>query len=366
MRKNIAAFIILILCNFHANADIVTTPGSGEVFTTRLSGTMNVVVSGQGNWLCDQAYTMGILGGLTEISQNDYGTTTDGVYGVKYSPWPESDTVLTLKGSTTTNRVQGASGTGIVSNLTINWINGKPQSLPAVYNNCYGSYPWLVTPEYTGGSNRGNGTVSVNLTLSVHVGPNAVRGNTYTPRNSTVKTYVRDGQNEITSATLPNVMIPGSPSCAISAPGVIDFGQVDVTKAEGQGSFILGVQKGDFIVNCSSPLATTTAAATVRVSTLNYTNNNLLDIFIGSNRVVANVSGFIGPGIPGNGTCNQAEINASPATIWYKGANIDKPIGDLKVGQNKIPYLFTLCSNNRTAESRGKGTGKATLNLFWD
>lgn len=356
MKSFVKFFPFLIFMSSHTYADITTYPGKGDVFDTSLSGTINIQVSGQGNWVCSQPYTAGIVStSNSSYSSSSYGTTSDGVYGLVYKPWPASDTVVTLNGTTTTNRTSGATQNGIVSNYQVSWVNGKP-SASTVYSECLISYPWNLTPSYTSGSQRGNGTSTVNLVATVHVGPNAVKGATYTPTFSILRYYVRDATSGINSQLLPNVTVISPMTCSILPLSEVDFGTVNLTGKS--NNELLATGSTELTINCNS---VDSQSATTNVTT-SFSGNFIsgsptqLSILSPDNSVMGYIRGKYS--LEENG-CNSNPLN----DIYFNNLN-SKVLNNVGVGQTKIPISWSLCNNG--AGLFGEGNAQATVNVSWD
>lgn len=354
MRKNIAALPILFFISCSSFGDIITFPGKGDIFSTPLVGSLSIQVSAQGNWVCSQPYSAGIVNSSSSsVSSNSFGTTSDGVFGLKYLPWPQSDTVVTLNGSTTTNRTSSASGNGVVSNLQVTWTGGKPAA-PSLYNECLGSYPWNLTPPSSG--SRGSGSSTANLTATVHVGPNAVKANTYKPTYSVLRYWVRDAVNNINTAVLPDITVTSPLSCTILPLPIIDFGVVNLSGKT--NNTLLASKSTNLTINCTSTeglIATTNVTTTFSgVSPAGYKGQLALV------NDTASIMGYIrGRYITDDGTCTVDSVNE----VVFDSSK-PRVTNNVGIGQTQIPITWSLCSND--SNLFGEGTAQATVNMTWD
>ncbi|MBI6194742.1 hypothetical protein ABN255_18780 [Providencia rettgeri] len=356
MKSFIPLLPFIIFINFNSYADITTYPGKGDVFNTPLSGSINIQVSAQGNWVCSQPYTAGIVStSNSSYSSSSYGTTSDGVFGLVYKPWPASDTVVTLNGTTTTNRTTSATGAGIVSNYQVSWINGKP-SASSSYSECLTSYPWNLTPTYTSGSNRGSGSSTANLVATVHVGPKAIKGATYSPTLSNLRYYVRDATSGFNTAQLPNVTIVSPMTCSILPIAEVDFGIVNVTGKSNNEQ--LATSSTELTINCNSADSQTITTNITTSFSGNYINNNptQLGILSSTNAVMGYIRGQYSTE---NGTC----VSNPSKDVYFNNTN-NKVLNNIGVGQTKIPISWSLCNNS--AGLFGEGNAQATVNVSWD
>lgn len=367
MKKLFLLYIpIIMLVSFNSHGeDIIASPGQGVVSEIALSGTSTISVGANGNWVCSQPYTAGVTSNTGEpFSASDFGTTSDGVFGLKYLPWPDSDTVVTLDGTTTTTRT-GVSGTGYVApNTKFNWVNGIPSGVGSAYTSCLSTYPWNLTP-MPSTTNRGNGSTTVNLTEKVHVGPNAVRNNTYTPSTTSLSYYVRDS-TRITSAVLPTIMIADPLECTISPPDTITFGEINITSASnGQVLAYSGIK--NLQVNCLYNGANSrpaTIQVTGNVGRYTDTLRMYWDDSSVSTDTPAEIRGFIGAPLPSAGECNGKNNGYTNYITFQASANQQISIGNLSTGTNIIPYSFSLCSNGIQAD--GDANAQAVINLTWN
>ncbi|EIY1065519.1 hypothetical protein MME56_004576 [Escherichia coli] len=362
MRKYFSVIAIIMFVSISSYGEIITVkPGQGVVRESPISGilTIKVVAGSNGNWTCSQPYTAGIVDSTgISISSSSFGTTSDGVFGLKYLPWPDSDTVVTVYGTTKTTRY--GSGTGYIApDTTYNWSNGKPTGVPSAYSSCLSSYPWNLTP-MPSGMDRGNGSTDSNLIAKIHVGPKMILSKKYTPATPSLRYTVRDAGTFLSSGALPTLVDPLV--CSIIQPDIITFGEVNITKIiNGQVLAYSGLK--NLQVNCdgADSLATISVTGTPgsQVNTLKMVMKDSPD-----SPAPAEIRGFIGSGNwPNSGFCDD---NSS----FTGGVNFDATknqkiiIGSLTKGINNIPYSFTLCSTGE--KNSGEADSTATINITWN
>ena len=150
--------------------------------------------------------------------------------------------------------------------------------------------------------------------------------------------------------------------CSVSTPPLINFGNVDIS---GRKDFdLLGVNNGELHVTCTGGVSTTTATATARIrgTTGRYTNTLKMDLSSGGESP-AEIRGFIGQGINLAGAC--ADQTNYPGWIQFdSGKNQSISIGKFNVGQNNIPYSFSLCATGKNG--LGPAKAQATINIDWE
>lgn len=357
MKKKIATFVILFSFNLYVYADVSYLPGNGEIFSTSLSGnaTIQVEQGSQGNWICSQPYTAGIVNAQSAsgIPADNFGTTSDGVFGLKYLPWPQSDTVITLQGSTKTNRVSGATGAGIVSNLSINWIDGKPLSPPSIYNECLNSYPWNLTPfESAGFSNRGNGSTTSDLKVSVYIGPSANSGK-YTPIYPILNYFVRDATRRISSASLPVINIKTPLNCAINQPTLVNFGVVN----QNITGMLLSSHQDNLNIRCQGDYS-----SNLKIS-FSYNSDGLISkneipLKNNDNKTMAVIRGHYGDSF--SQTCSSYDNN----DVLFDGS-VSQIKNNIGSGTLTTPITWSLCRYGSELYT-GKGSAQATMIIDWE
>lgn len=150
-------------------------------------------------------------------------------------------------------------------------------------------------------------------------------------------------------------------SCTISAPLAINFGTIpggDIKK----NSYI-AQKTGNLNINCNGDAQDITS---VKVQVLGATEgySHILPLYNDSKLLApGEVRGWINR--PEDQTCSGFAsatngLDFGDGSKWYSG-------GELKGGNNTIPYVFNLCGSGKNqAKNLGHASATATVNVSWD
>lgn len=359
MKKTLFLLKMIFLSFNSYSETLLVKPGDGLVKQYSLSTTLTISVTGNGNWVCSQPYTAGIVNqdGRNFLA-NQFGTTSDGVFGLKYLPWPESDSVVSISGTTKTTRTGvGVSGTGYIApNTTFTWSNGKPVA-GSEYSECLNSYPWILTPMPSGNS-RGNGSSTSSLTQRIYIGPNAIPGE-YNPDATALAYYVRDSSRYVSPDPLPSISVSAPMVCSIKQPGLINFGTINLNDSENK---LLAYKNDDLTVNCQSSSASVKSPITISLSFSAadvYADNKKLKMRINSdNNEAAYIRGRLAA--PLDGACG-AYVGSNDV-LFDGSVNKTYSVGD---GQTIIPLTWSLCKSGGDYFF-GAASAQATVSINWD
>lgn len=158
-------------------------------------------------------------------------------------------------------------------------------------------------------------------------------------------------------------------ACTISAPPVIDFGQVNLWNFAGNSTGqpggarkdVLGVVDGELGINCNGDSSSQRSGVlTMTGVTRKYGNDLEVRMDATDSLAPATVRSSFGTRRPGCATGGTTFSNSS--------SNSNKvEIPELSVGQTNIPYRFSLCSFPEGGINLfGSASATATMTLDWD
>lgn len=313
------------------------------------------------------AYTYPMQTTVGTASSTQWGQV-DGKWGIIVAP----GILMTLEGTTEVSVSQPK--VSATYRFSINWSEGQG-AVPSAYSQ-YAKYgtssttPWDLQAQ--GGSScsptaypctpKSQGSLKAKLYLGRNVSEGA-----YTIPKTTVT--VGNGYGGV---RMPLVVFDGTMkltvqaplSCSISAPPAIDFGIVHGFGAK-ENSF-LAQKTGDLAINCTANNSTT-ATASAKVQVLGEALSSYKYIL-----PLKNDNGELAPGEI------RGWLNRAPTNTCSGGASSTNGLifGDssqwydtetLKVGSNKIPYVFNLCGSGKNKVSNlGPASATATINISWD
>ena len=291
---------------------------------------------------------------------NLWGKTSDGVSGYLVAP----DIVITLNG--TVDAIM-ESRSGIHRTASFSLIRGQdPVATGGVakmsINN--GGYRWGhmgfgVTQE--GMDDYNSGTDTINIQPGLWIGPQAEPG-TYSI-DPVLFADIRFSQSRFNILDSSTIKIVQPMECVIAAPPTVDFGIIHGLGIK-ENAFI-AQKTGDLTINCTSSSQSATANAKVQVLGDALSAHKYILILKNDNGELApgEIRGWLNQ--PPTNTCSGGAgatdgLVFGDSSKWY---DTEK----LKVGANKIPYVFNLCgSGNNKVNNLGPASATATINISWD
>lgn len=271
----------------------------------------------------------------------------------KYSLTPHSIPTMVTSGGDAQRWWQPTMTTSIVTppGTSGPHIYQQPSSPPYVNTNLADRYSYMmyldVRPSLYVGKRAKAGTYS--LPNSLYASLSGVNGRY--PYPSMALTYLLAGG----SVTVRDM------SCTISAPPTIDFGTIHGVDIK-ENSYI-AQKTGNLNINCNGDAQDITS---VKVQVLGATEgySYILPLYNDSKLLApGEVRGWINR--PEDQTCSgfASATNGlyfGDSSKWYSG-------GELKGGNNTIPYVFNLCGSGKNqAKNLGHASATATVNVSWD
>lgn len=227
----------------------------------------------------------------------------------------------------------------------------KPSSRPYANNNLEHHYSYMT---------------SLTITPSLYVGKRAKAGTYSLPNSLYASLYGTNGLYPYPAGALDYLLAGGSVtvmdmSCTISAPPTIDFGTISGVDIK-ENSYI-AQKTGNLNINCNGDAQD---VASMKVQVLGATEgySYILPLYNDSKQLApGEIRGWINR--PADQTCSgsASETNGldfGDGSKWYSG-------GELKAGNNTIPYVFNLCGSGKNqANNLGHASTTATVNVTWD
>ena len=201
------------------------------------------------------------------------------------------------------------------------------------------------------------------LAFYLYAGPEAKPGTYTVPK---LGVWYFSGVTLETQTTTVNSynfnVISNKLECTVSPPSIIDFGQINLQgKKDGDS---LGVRTGDLSISCTNsnnPAATAKATVSVTGTTAR-TNNTLRMNLEGSAEAPAEIRGLIGQNIQKTTICDGG--TSYSGLIDFANTSQALDIGTFNVGNNTVPYSFSLCANG--GNNMGTASATATINVTWE
>lgn len=158
-------------------------------------------------------------------------------------------------------------------------------------------------------------------------------------------------------------------SCTVSTPPKIDFGKVNIWDWEGNTSGtpggnrrdVLGMIDGSFTINCTGDAGVHAPAK--------LTLDGIVQAYSNDLGMTMNATGEIAPATV-RASIKSIYAPCSSNGISFGTGNVTPPANEVKleeltVGQNVIPYRFSLCSRGEGFKS-GAASGSATIKIDWE
>ncbi|WP_272522634.1 hypothetical protein [Providencia sp. PROV202] len=218
---------------------------------------------------------------------------------------------------------------------------------------------------------RDNATVNTSLTngkLAVYVDKSAKSGTYNIPAIYLVSDTKYALSGLVAAGGTLTVKYPPL-SCSVSAPPKIDFGKVNIWEWEGNTSGtpggnrkdILGSVDGNFTINCTADGDSyAPAKLTLKGDVQEYANDLKMTMDatgeLAPATVRASIKSIIAPCESG-GTSFGTGGKTPPSN--------EVNLGELTVGQNLIPYRFSLCALGQGFKS-GAASASATVTIDWE
>ncbi|EPL6453503.1 hypothetical protein N0G65_000621 [Providencia rettgeri] len=203
-------------------------------------------------------------------------------------------------------------------------------------------------------------------TLVLYAGPNADVGLINTPQlywNLTLR------GTEIASSQ--SIKVITGLECTVSAPPVINFGQVNLWNFAGNSTGlpggarrdVLAVSDGELGINCNGDSSSKTSGVlTLKGVTRKYTNDLEVRMDATNSLAPATVRASF---MNRTSACNSTGTNFGPTTGKPDADKVQ--IAELSAGQTNIPYRFSLCSfPEEGINIFGSASATATMTLNWD
>ena len=290
-------------------------------------------------------------------------TTIDGYSGLKIA-----EGILLIIDGAVTGTTKATTNSNATKNFTIsfNGSSGIPYSLTNTLNIlstglCSSGVVPPSDNQYTGAS-------SVNVRYSLYISPSASAG-TYVIPNYYWRKESGSVASKIFTISNSTITIEKPMMCTINTPPKIDFGKVNIWEWEGNTSGtpggnrkdVLGSIDGNFTINCTgSADAHTPAKLTLNGTTQTYSNDLKMTMDatgeVAPATVRASIKSIIAPCSSG-GTSFGSGGNTPPSN--------EVNLGELTVGQNLIPYRFSLCALGQGFKS-GAASASATVTIDWE
>jgi len=232
-----------------------------------------------------------------------------------------------------------------------------------------GNHYWGVGPIHDGLNSWLSVTPAFYGNISVYLGPKAKAGVLTIP--NTISMEIVDGSqmNMIEAGTTIEIkkieMV-----CTVLAPPTIDFGTVNLWNFAGNTTGspggarkdVLSVVDGNLSISCEgdSPDMTATAKLTLIGKIPVGGVNNDLDVTMDNS------------GNPAPATIRASIKDIQPPCpsnegTKFSGSGSKIDINPLRIGQNNIPYRFSLCSRPAAGINQfGSASAQATITVDWD
>lgn len=281
-----------------------------------------------------------IIVGLTGTASGDYTPIRDTNY-----------TVVTATGIWKSDGTFDSSAAETASGYT--WCGGANTSNPI-------QLYWKKDHQYSS---------SFTGSWFIYIGPNAKKG-TYP-----LKTIIL-GRGQHTTGTGTTLINAGNITyippmqCTINTPPIIDFGKVNIWEWEGntngrpggRARDILGSIDGNFTINCDGDGGKRSPAKLTLKGPMYGTYNDLKMTMDATGEVApatvrASIKNILAP--CANGGAYFGAMGTQPTNVM--------DLGELTVGQNLIPYRFSLCATgNSPTPKLGAASGSATVTIDWE
>lgn len=157
--------------------------------------------------------------------------------------------------------------------------------------------------------------------------------------------------------------------CTINTPPKINFGKVNIWDWEGNTSGtpggnrrdVLGVADGNFTINCTGDNgAHSPAKLTLKGDVQGYANDLKMTMDatgeVAPATVRASIKSIYSP-------CSSSGIYFGTGNVTPPGNEVD--LGELSIGQNLVPYRFSLCALGEGFKS-GAASATATVTIDWE
>lgn len=207
-------------------------------------------------------------------------------------------------------------------------------------------------------------TIDGSLKMGIYVKPGSLKNKITIPRIRVGKVNVGSDliAHDLSLSEQQLLINPTLDSCTISAPPTISFGTIPGVGIK-ENSYI-AQQTGNLNINCNSDDPDATSSVKVQVLGATEGYDYILPLHNENNLLApGEIRGWINR--PADKTCSgygsvTGGLSFGDSSKWYSG-------GDLKVGNNTIPYVFNLCGSGKNeANNLGRASATATVNISWD
>lgn len=364
LRNRILSHVLIFLTLFLSTTSIsLASELNGSIFEKQ-------GIVWQGNVVSDSLGPIGTGGqaqyytGTRVLAASDllWGSV-DGYYGIILAP----GIVAVLNGYSNV-RSTGYSNNVFISNVSFNFFSDpipSPENTPqGIYHN-NGSVVYRINS--TSGSNSFDRQGEASVSGGIYISPSAKSGTYSYPKIQLMPlSGTTSGYDDFFLLPFGEAgsfrYIAARLECTVSAPPTINFGTIHGLGVK-ENSYI-AQETGNININCTSDSQDVTTGAKIQILGPTEGQSYILPLYNEDNNVApGEIRGWV------NRTADQTCSGYGAATdgLYFGDSSKWYPGGDLKVGNNTIPYVFNLCGSGKNGASNlGHASTTATVNISWD